>query len=121
VADLAAELARAVGQRAELSLNRDAERVRRLVSFGQLNLLAPEQWTVLGQFDAILCRNVMIYFNSEGKKKMVESFHRKLHDGGFLLLGHSESLMNISTAFTLRHFRHDMVYQKPETAARPAS
>jgi chemotaxis protein methyltransferase CheR len=98
--------------------SRVVERVRRLVSFGQLNLLAPEQWTVLGQFDVILCRNVMIYFNSDGKKKMVENFHRKLDDGGFLLLGHSESLMNISTAFTLRHFLHDMVYQKPELAAR---
>lgn len=100
--------------------SRVAERVRRLVSFGQLNLLAPEQWTILGQFDVILCRNVMIYFNSENKKKMVEHFYRKLDDGGFLLLGHSESLMNISTAFTLRHFLHDMVYQKPEhVAGRP--
>ncbi|MHB8835340.1 MAG: CheR family methyltransferase [Candidatus Methylomirabilia bacterium] len=98
--------------------SRVVERVRRLVSFGQLNLLAPEQWTILGQFDVILCRNVMIYFNNEGKKKMVEHFHRKLDAGGFLLLGHSESLMNISTAFTLRHFLHDMVYQKPEPAAR---
>ena len=97
--------------------SRVVERVRRLVSFGQLNLLAPEQWTILGQFDVILCRNVMIYFNSEGKKKMVENFHRKLDDCGFLLLGHSESLMNISTAFTLRHFLHDMVYQKPRLAA----
>ena len=97
-----------------------ADRVRRLVTFGQLNLLAPEQWTILGQFDVILCRNVMIYFNGEGKRQMVENFHRKLDDGGFLLLGHAESLMNVSTAFTLRHFRHDMVYQKPEAGARQA-
>jgi chemotaxis protein methyltransferase CheR len=102
----------------DAAASRIVERVRRLVSFGQLNLLAPEQWTILGQFDVILCRNVMIYFNGAGKKQMVENFHRKLDDGGFLLLGHSESLMNISTAFTLRHFLHDMVYQKPEPAAR---
>ncbi|HWR97979.1 MAG TPA: protein-glutamate O-methyltransferase CheR [Candidatus Methanoperedens sp.] len=100
--------------------SRVAERVRRLVTFGQLNLLAPEQWSILGQFDVILCRNVMIYFNGEGKRKMVGSFHRKLDAGGFLLLGHAESLMNVTTAFTLRHFKHDMVYQKPETAARQA-
>jgi chemotaxis protein methyltransferase CheR len=93
--------------------SRVAERVRRLVTFGQLNLLAPEQWTILGLFDIILCRNVMIYFNLDSKKKMVESFHRKLDDAGFLLLGHAESLMNVTTAFSLRHFRHDMVYQKP--------
>ena len=97
--------------------SRVVEPVRRLVTFGQLNLLAPEQWTILGQFDVILCRNVMIYFNAEGKRKMVESFHRKLDGGGFLLLGHAESLMNVTTAFTLRHFRHDMVYQKPAAAA----
>jgi len=102
----------------DATTSRVAERVRRLVSFGQLNLLAPEQWTILGQFDVILCRNVMIYFNGETKKKVVENFHRKLDDGGFLLLGHSESLMNVSTAFTLRHFPHEMVYQKPEPAAR---
>lgn len=89
------------------------DRVKRLVNFGHLNLLQPEQWTILTFFDIIFCRNVMIYFNAESKKKMVDNFHRKLEKGGFLLLGHAESLMNISTAFLLRHFRHDMVYQKP--------
>ena len=87
--------------------------VKKLVHFGHLNLLQPEQWTILARFDIIFCRNVMIYFNNDSKKKMVASFHEKLEDGGFLLLGHAESLMNVSTAFTLRHFRHDMVYQKP--------
>ena len=91
--------------------------VKKLVNFGHLNLLQEEQWTILSFFDIIFCRNVMIYFNPESKKKMVENFHRKLEVGGFLLLGHAESLMNISTAFVLRHFRHDMVYQKPLLAA----
>ena len=91
--------------------------VRKLVSFGHLNLLQPEQWTILAHFDIIFCRNVMIYFNLESKKKMVENFHQKLEEGGFLLLGHAESLMNISTSFSLRHFRHDMVYQKPDAVA----
>jgi len=91
--------------------------VKKLVHFGHLNLLQPEQWTILACFDIIFCRNVMIYFNIDSKKKMVKSFHNKLEDGGFLLLGHAESLMNVSTAFTLRHFRHDMVYQKPKRIA----
>ena len=93
--------------------------VKKLVHFGHLNLLQPEQWTILARFDIIFCRNVMIYFNNDSKKKMVTSFHEKLEDGGFLLLGHAESLMNVSTAFTLRHFRHDMVYQKPQGASAP--
>jgi len=88
--------------------------VKKLVSFGHLNLLQPEQWTILARFDIIFCRNVMIYFNLESKKKMVENFHKKLEEGGFLLLGHAESLMNVSTSFSLRHFRHDMVYQRPK-------
>ena len=95
---------------------RVADRVRKLVTFGHLNLLAPEQWSILGLFDLVICRNVMIYFNLESKKKIVENFHRKIEGGGFLLLGHAESLMNVSSAFALRHFRHDMVYQKPEAA-----
>ncbi len=98
--------------------SRVAERVRRLVTFGQLNLLAPEQWTILGLFDIICCRNVMIYFNADSKRKMVGNFFDKLEGGGFLLLGHAESLMNITTAFTLRHFRNDMVYQKPPGPGR---
>lgn len=99
------------------SRSRIDDSVKKLVSFGHLNLLQPEQWTILAHFDIIFCRNVMIYFNPESKKKMVKNFHKKLEDGGFLLLGHAESLMNISTSFSLRHFRHDMVYQKPNAVA----
>ena len=62
--------------------------------------------------DVIFCRNVIIYFDMPAKKKVIEMFYEKLNNSGFLLLGHSESLINISTAFTLRHFKNDMVYQK---------
>ncbi len=65
-----------------------------------------------GKMDVIFCRNVIIYFDLTGKKKVVETFHQRLQPEGFLLLGHSESLMNITMAFRLRHFKHDMVYQK---------
>jgi chemotaxis protein methyltransferase CheR len=63
--------------------------------------------------DVIFCRNVIIYFDLEGKRKVITTFHRQLQPGGFLLLGHAESLMNISTDFDLRHFTHDLVYQRP--------
>jgi chemotaxis protein methyltransferase CheR len=65
--------------------------------------------------DIIFCRNVIIYFDQLAKKKVIEVFYRMLHEGGYLLLGHSESLMNISTAFVLRHLKNDMVYQKPRS------
>ena len=63
----------------------------------------------------ILCRNVIIYFDLETKRRVVRTFHQKLRPGGFLLLGHSESLINLSTDFELKHLRHDMVYRKPAT------
>jgi len=86
--------------------------VRERVSLSQLNLFDPPRLMLLGKMDIVFCRNVIIYFDQTAKKQVIDNFHRMLHNGGFLLLGHSESLMNISTAFSLRHFKNDMVYQK---------
>lgn len=87
--------------------------VRELVSFSYVNLLDPFKTSLINNMDIIFCRNVIIYFDREAKKKVVESFHDKLRDGGYLLLGHSESLINLSNAFVLRTLKNDMVYQKP--------
>jgi len=87
--------------------------VRRLVSFSYVNLLDPFKTSLIRDLDIIFCRNVIIYFDREAKKKVIGTFYDKLREGGYLLLGHSESLINISTAFTLRTLRNDMVYQKP--------
>ncbi|HTG81245.1 MAG TPA: protein-glutamate O-methyltransferase CheR [Geobacteraceae bacterium] len=89
------------------------DEVRELVTISHLNLFDQNRLALLGKMDVIFCRNVIIYFDQTAKKKVVDTFYRMLHDGGYLLLGHSESLMNISTAFTLRHLKNDMVYQKP--------
>ena len=89
------------------------DEVRGLVSFSQLNLFDETRLALLGKMDVIFCRNVIIYFDLAAKKRVVETFSKSLVPGGFLLLGHSESLMNITTQFTLRHFVNDMVYQKP--------
>jgi len=92
---------------------RIADRVRELVSFSYLNLLDPFKTSLISNMDVIFCRNVIIYFDKEAKKKVIESFYEKLREGGYLLLGHSESLINISTAFALRTLKNDMVYEKP--------
>lgn len=92
------------------------DNVRKMVSISHLNLLDHPRLAMLGRFDIIFCRNVIIYFDQSAKKKVIGSFHSSLKDGGFLLLGHSESLMNITTDFNLRHFKNDMVYQKPLSA-----
>ncbi|RII27614.1 MAG: chemotaxis protein CheR [Geobacter sp.] len=92
---------------------RVADEVKELVTISHLNLFDQNRMALLGKMDVIFCRNVIIYFDQIAKKRVIESFHKSLDDGGFLLLGHSESLMNISTAFSLRHLQNDMVYQKP--------
>ncbi len=92
---------------------RIVDRVRELVSFSCLNLLDPYKTSLISNMDIVFCRNVIIYFDKEAKKKVIESFYGKLREGGYLLLGHSESLINISNAFALRTLKNDMVYQKP--------
>ncbi len=86
--------------------------IRNRVSFGRLNIYDKSRVALLGQLDTIFCRNVIIYFDEDSKKQVVGNFHDRLGDGGFLLLGHSESLISLSTQFKLRHLKHDMVYQK---------
>jgi len=91
--------------------------IREMVTISHLNLFDKTRMMMLGKMDLIFCRNVIIYFDLAARKRVVEEFHRSLNDGGFLLLGHSESLMNVTTLFTLRHFKNDMIYQKPERSA----
>ena len=87
--------------------------VKRHVNFSYLNLLDPFKTRFLGNMDVIFCRNVLIYFDNASRKRVIENFYNRLVDGGYLLLGHAESLINISTAFNLKHLKNDMVYQKP--------
>ena len=99
--------------REEDSLFRISDTVKQYVNFNHLNLLDPFKIKLIGTVDIIFCRNVLIYFDHASRKKVVEMFNERLADGGYLLLGHAESLINLSTAFTLRHYKYDMVYQKP--------
>jgi len=94
---------------------RISDQVRELVTISQMNLFDANRLALLGKMDVIFCRNVIIYFDQSSKKRVIESFYNTLRGGGYLLLGHSESLMNISTAFALKHLKNDMVYQKTDT------
>ncbi|MFZ3138852.1 MAG: CheR family methyltransferase [Thermodesulfovibrionales bacterium] len=99
--------------REEDNLSRISDNVKQYVNFSHLNLLDPFKVKLVGTVDVIFCRNVLIYFDYPSRKKVIDMFYERLSDGGYLLLGHAESLINISTAFSLRHFKYDMVYQKP--------
>lgn len=87
--------------------------IKENVTFSYLNLLDPFKMKFLGNMDVIFCRNVLIYFDNESRKKLINNIYERLVDDGYLLLGHAESLMNVSTAFKLKHLENDMVYQKP--------
>jgi chemotaxis protein methyltransferase CheR len=93
------------------------EAIRRMVRFGRENLLEPRALAPQGGLDVLVCRNVMIYFDLPARKRVLRTFHERLRDGGWLLLGHSESLINVTADFEIVHLKSDLVYRKP---ARPA-
>lgn len=99
--------------REEDNISQISDNVKQYVNFSHLNLLDPFKVKLVGTVDVIFCRNVLIYFDHPSRKKVIDMFYERLADGGYLLLGHAESLINLSTAFSLRHFKYDMVYQKP--------
>lgn len=72
-----------------------------LVRFEQLNLLAPE-WSLPGPFDAIFCRNVMIYFDKVTQERILHRFVPLLKPGGLLFAGHSENFSQLTREFSLR-------------------
>lgn len=71
--------------------------LQQLVRFKRLNLL--EAWPMRGRFDFIFCRNVMIYFNEETQVRLLNRFADILNPGGYLFIGHSESLHSVASRF----------------------
>jgi len=94
---------------------------RRLVTFIRLNLLDQARQRLIWEMDAIFCRNVLIYFDQEAKQRAADLFYEKLSPGGYLLLGHAESLLHMATPFLRRSMQQDLAYQKPlpALASRP--
>ncbi len=82
--------------------------VRKMVVFNYLNLQG-EEYPFRGPMDAIFCRNVMIYFDEQGRRRVIDRFHRLLKANGYLLVGHSESLIGMADGF--RYVRPS-IYQK---------
>lgn len=75
--------------------------LRQLVTFKQLNLLA-DDWPVSGPFDAVFCRNVMIYFDKPTQAKILSRFAPMMKPDALLFAGHSENFLYVSDAFKLR-------------------
>ncbi|HIP53511.1 MAG TPA: protein-glutamate O-methyltransferase CheR [Chromatiales bacterium] len=83
--------------------------IRRRVTFRELNLT--QEYTTLGKFDVIFCRNVLIYFSSELKKAILNKMAKALYPGGYLFLGSTESLSGLSDRFELVASHGGIVYR----------
>jgi chemotaxis protein methyltransferase CheR len=88
--------------------------VRENVEFQAMNLVDREQMRTQRNHHAIFCRNALIYFDEHSRRQVVEEFYNALLPGGFIFLGHSESVGRITTKFHLRRFGKNLVYQKPK-------
>lgn len=90
--------------------------VRRLCSFRRVNLMRPDEVREVGRVDAIFCRNVFIYMDEETRARVTPLFYERLVPGGYLFLGHTESLLNSDSPFEPVHLQKDLVYRRAPAA-----
>ncbi|MCK9522370.1 MAG: protein-glutamate O-methyltransferase CheR [Proteobacteria bacterium] len=88
--------------------------IRALCHFARLNVLDRDNGYFVGRADAIFCRNMLIYFDQRSRQTCLANLYDRLVPGGYLLLGHSELLLNTDTAFEPVHLSEDLVYRRPE-------
>ena len=91
---------------------RVCDRVKNMVTFRVGNLIKQDDSSLIQNVDCVFCRNVLIYFNLESCRHVIQIFHENLAKNGYLLLGHSESLYRISAIFKLVKLQHSLVYRK---------
>lgn len=92
------------------------DEVRRLVDFGQINLSDRLQMRRVERSHVVFCRNVIIYFDDDMKRQVLAGFYDNLLPGGYLFLGHSESVHNLSRAFRPVQHPGCIIYQKERGA-----
>ena len=85
--------------------------VRRMVRWAKLNLMV--SWPALGQFDVVLCRNVLIYFDMETKRDILSRIRKHVRPEGYLILGSSETTLNITDEFIRRQVGRGIMYENP--------
>ena len=87
--------------------------LRQSVRFTAANIVNPAETKLHGQFDVIFCRNVLIYFDDTSRRTAAENLYENLFPGGFICLGHTESMSRISPLFDVARFADAIVYQRP--------
>lgn len=92
--------------------SRVKENIRRMVRLHHGNIVSAESYQPFPPLDVVFCRNVLIYFSDAAIRRAVHLFHAALAPGGYLLLGHAESLSRITDVFTPIRFPGAMIYRK---------
>ena len=99
-------------------LRGDTQRIikdlRESVKFTPVNLVESATMARQGRFDVIFCRNVLIYFDDASRLNAANNLYEALEPGGFICLGHTESMSRISPRFEMRRFADAIVYQRPQ-------
>lgn len=89
------------------------------VEFSRVNLTDAAHTRAFRDIDLIFCRNLLIYFDDLSRRVAAEAMFDALNPGGFLCLGHSESMSRISNLYAVRRFPEALVYQKPLDGTAP--
>lgn len=88
--------------------------LRQSVRFSRVNLIESKETRAQGRFDVIFCRNVLIYFDDESRRVAAENLYDNLLPGGFICLGHTESMSRISPLFEVCRYSGAIVYRRPQ-------
>ena len=89
------------------------ETLRELIDFSVINIVDPAQMRNYSNIDVIFCRNLLIYFDDLARRQAIETLYECMAPGGFICLGHSESMSRMSSLFRPRRISDAIVYQKP--------
>jgi chemotaxis protein methyltransferase CheR len=92
--------------------------LRNSVQFSKVNIVEARETRAYGRFDVIFCRNVLIYFDDASRRIAAENLYENLVPGGFICLGHTESMSRITSLFEVRRFADAIVYQRPAESTR---
>lgn len=91
------------------------DELRDSIDFSLVNVVNPDHTRRFRNIDVVFCRNLLIYFDDVARRETVEMLYETLAPGGFVCLGHSESMNRMTSLFTPRKFGDTIVYQKPSS------
>jgi len=88
-------------------------KIRNMVTFKTINLVEEQDMKIQANYDLIFCRNVLIYFDTESRLRVLKRFYRSLRRDGYIYLGHSESVTRITDSFKMKRIGSTIAYYKP--------